>query len=127
MRNACRGVQAFGREKGRMGGVATPRGLELAQHAYPLQDKSATPRKFMIEIAPDDTEPPPAGQPLGQSDPVREAIAEAIRCATAAGRWDVVVALAGSLSGAPAGDVRPEADSVIMSLDAERARRGGMR
>lgn len=53
-----------------------------------------------------------------QDDPVEAALAEALRGATAAGQWTVVAQLAGEL------EARRKARAGVVSLDAERVKRG---
>jgi hypothetical protein len=55
---------------------------------------------------------------MGQPDEVERALADAIRKAATAGRFDVLPGLAAEL------EARRKARAAVVSLDAERARRG---
>jgi hypothetical protein len=56
-------------------------------------------------------------------DPVESALAESLRLATEAGRWDVVTLLAGELSARRLARTAP----AVASVEVERARRDGKR
>jgi hypothetical protein len=73
---------------------------------------------------PDDTERhagPPLAHPPGQPDVVEKALADALRPAAEAGAFDAVAALTAELR------ARREARAGAVSLEAERAKRGGKR
>jgi len=63
------------------------------------------------------------GQPTTEHDPVERALAEAIRGATAAARWDVVVQLARELQARREARDAPE----VFRLSGARAKRNGGR